>query len=539
MTEHELQQLLHQESNRVDWKRGGDPENIVETLAAFANDYEQVGGGSALCGIEEVTDSQGVVTSRITGVSSVEALRLKNRIFELSRKFVMPPIEPQFDSVVLASSQQVLIVWIAATGDLHTFKKNVVVRLGDKTVQPTQKQHATLAQRTASVAWLEQPCPGATLADIDQFAVAALANGRFPEGGSSEFLQPGYRMFGSAPALTQLMPGPSNPEVVPTRFAILLAGKNPQHFMPGAFVKLTRFQGLTRADAVFSMNEFFGPILLLVRQVMEKIDAEVFVIVDKTKDFLSGGQNRIRYSSKALEEILVNALVHRDYQDPHSTKIYIFPDRIEFESPGGLTGFESIDEAKKGRTQWRNPVLARFLREAGLAQEAGTGLPRAIRETLAIAGSEPRFEIDNWFRVMVPAYYPEPDLVTTTEPVALDDMALMISVGRGTIDRKLIARSVPEFATMPSERIQSFHNRHFVEGEQWVELVRELRDWLQMHAENPQVRELHLFFRGPIAIGPLIGAMMRRKPFVVYSYDEEALIYRRIYRVDRKLLQES
>ena len=72
----------------MDWKRGGDPENIVETLAAFANDYEQVGGGSALCGIEEVTDSQGVVTSRITGVSSVEALRLKNRIFELSRSLI-------------------------------------------------------------------------------------------------------------------------------------------------------------------------------------------------------------------------------------------------------------------------------------------------------------------------------------------------------------------------------------------------------------------------------------------------------------------
>jgi len=57
--------------------------------------------------------------------------------------------------------------------------------------------------------------------------------------------------------------------------------------------------------------------------------------------------------------------------------------------------------------------------------------------------------------------------------------------------------------------------------------------------EDPQFQEFHLFYRGPVAIGPLIGAMaVGRKPLVVYSYDEDLSVYQSAYRVDRRLLQE-
>ena len=64
MTDQELQRILREESNSVDWKAGGDPEKIVKTLAAFANDYEGAGIGFVACGVEELKHEIEAVTQR-------------------------------------------------------------------------------------------------------------------------------------------------------------------------------------------------------------------------------------------------------------------------------------------------------------------------------------------------------------------------------------------------------------------------------------------------------------------------------------------
>ncbi len=402
MTEQELQKLLSEESSSVEWKKAGDPEQIVKTLAAFANDYEEAGGGRVFCGVKELEQPDGRSTPSMAGISGGEAKRLRDKIFELSRKLVAPPIEPRFFSVTLDADREVLVVWIDAGSELHFFRRTVVVRLGDKVTNATTKQHSDLVLRKAHLDWLDQPCPGATLDDLSPVALAEISKGRRPVGGTgAEFLQPGVLMFGSARPLVSRIASPRGDIVTPNRFAILLIGDKPERFLPGAFVKVTRFQGLTRADAIFSSNEFFGPIPLLIREVMGMLTAEASMITDKTLPYRNGGQNRRRYSEEALKEILVNALAHRDYRDPLSTKIYVFPDRIEFESPGGLVRFKSIDEAK-GHTHWRNPALAKYLLELEWAQEAGSGLVKAIEDTKALTGQELKFDVGAWFNVTVP-----------------------------------------------------------------------------------------------------------------------------------------
>jgi ATP-dependent DNA helicase RecG len=357
MTDEELQRILREESNSVDWKATGDPEKIVKTLAAFANDYEGAGIGFVACGVEELRHEDGSATPKVVGMSAGAARRLRDRIFELSHSLVAPPISPQFDNVSLDADKQVLVAWITASSEVHSFKKTIVVRQGDKVTNATVVQHSELVQRKAHLDWLDQPCPGATLDDIDFFALEEISKGIRPAGGAPEFLEPGSRMFGSTPSLTRRIPGPRGDIVAPNRFTMLLIGKEPQRFLFGAFVAMSRFRGLTRADAVFSSNEFFGPIPRLVEKVMGVLELEASVITDKTQDFLSGAQNRKRYSLQALQEILVNALAHRDYRDRLSTKVFIFQDRIEFESPGGLMDLE-IAALRQGRTRWRNPSLA-------------------------------------------------------------------------------------------------------------------------------------------------------------------------------------
>jgi ATP-dependent DNA helicase RecG len=538
MTTQELQKILEGESNSIEWKAGGDPEKIVKTLTAFANDYEEAGAGAVVCGVEEDRQPDGRIYPVIAGISTGESKRLRDRIFELSRILVNPPIEPRFESVPIDKDRELLVVSVIAGSEVHLFKNTAVVRLGDKVTNATPTQQSNLVLRKAHLNWLDQPCPGATLDDIDHFALAEVSRGRRPAGGVLALLQPGYQMFGSAPPFVSRVTGPRGEMDVPNRFAILLIGKEPQRFFPGAYIGFARFAGMTRAAAGFSSSEFFGAIPRLFEQLMDVLRAEASTIVDKTVGFGNGVQNRVRYSEQALREILVNALAHRDYRDPLSTKISVFDDRIEFESPGGLMNHGTIEEAKRGRTRWRNPSLARYLAELDLAQERGTGLPRAIEETKAVAGAEPLFDVDSWFKVTVPAYRP-PVTQTLDTAVGAEAGALLISIGFGTIDPILVRRSHAAFASMSSDSILSYHHPGFLTGDQWPELIRELRNWLRDRMEDARFQEFHVFYRGPVAVGPMIGAMsVGRKPLVLYSYNEDAGLYLLAYRLDRRLLQE-
>ena len=489
-----------------------------------------------MCGVEEQNEG---TEARLIGISASEAKRLRDRILELNRTHVKPPVEMRFESVAIDGNQEALIVWAGSSGEVHFFKEKVFVRLGDKTTAATIQQHSELVLRTAHLDWLDQPCPGATLDDISAVALVEISKGRRPIGGTgAEFLQPGALMFGSAEPLVSKVASPAGDVLTPNRFAILLIGDKPERFLPGAFVKIVRFRGISRADAIFSSNEFFGPIPLLLREVMTVLSAEVSMITDQTQPVLSGGQNRWRYSEDALKEIPVNALAHRDYRDSHSTKIYVFADRIEFESPGGFVTFKSIDEAK-GKTHWRNRALARYLLELKWAQEAGTRLQRAIEDTKELTGVEPKFEVGSSFKVTVPAYAP-PSLRLTPREESVSPHAgiLSVSIGHGIIDPEVIRGSNTLLRDIAEEAIFCYRESNIIMPEQWPDLIHELRNWIRDRMEDSRFHELHLFYRGPVALGPLFGALsVARKPLAVYVHDDSSNLYLFIYRVDRMLLQ--
>ena len=77
-----------------------------------------------------------------------------------------------------------------------------------------------------------------------------------------------------------------------------------------------------------------------------------------------------------LREAVINALVHADYsQRGGPVRIAFFDDRIEIENPGILLPGMTVDDMKQGISKIRNPVIARFFREANLIEQWGTGVP--------------------------------------------------------------------------------------------------------------------------------------------------------------------
>lgn len=138
----------------------------------------------------------------------------------------------------------------------------------------------------------------------------------------------------------------------------------------------------------------------------------------------------------ALQELLVNALVHRDYFTSASIRILVFRDRIEIISPGHLPDSLSIDDIRHGKTNRRNPTLSEHAFKLLPYRGLGSGIPRALDEW-------PQIELidevsGNQFTALVRR--PKPQWEETggqvTGQVTGQVEALLVAVGEGSWSRK-------------------------------------------------------------------------------------------------------
>lgn len=86
-----------------------------------------------------------------------------------------------------------------------------------------------------------------------------------------------------------------------------------------------------------------------------------------------------------LEELLRNALLHRDYHIDTPTRLFLFDDRLEIISPGVLSGGLTVAHILSGRRHVRNPLLTSFALKGLLPHPIGqTGIYRVLRKFPAV-----------------------------------------------------------------------------------------------------------------------------------------------------------
>lgn len=104
----------------------------------------------------------------------------------------------------------------------------------------------------------------------------------------------------------------------------------------------------------------------------------------------------------ALRECLINAVVHRDYSSQATTLISVYPDRVEFVSPGGLNTPFTLGELETGVSSLRNKNLATLLYRIGYVEAFGTGIPR-IMNSYRCSRRKPVIEFSSSiFKIILP-----------------------------------------------------------------------------------------------------------------------------------------
>ena len=332
-------------------------DSLAAELVALAN----AAGGLLIIG---VNDAGG-----ITGLSLADIGRLNQLLSNTASQNVKPPINPTTSNV---NTAQGLVMVVTVPQGLN---KPYVDSLGkiwvksgaDKRQVTAREEMQRFFQQAGLVYADEVPVNNATLTDLD-----ALEFGHYFE---RRYLQPVVATGLSLPKLLENLKLAKDGQ--PNLAALLLFGKSPQNLRGSFVVKAVATNGTTLHGTTYDDSEDIDGNLTAQYQ-------RSLAFVRRNLHHVQGSQGvnsigQLEIPEAVFEELLVNALVHRDYFISAPIKILIFSDRVEVISPGHLPNHLTIEQIRYGLSNMRNPLLVLHATHLLPYRGLGSGIPRALK----------------------------------------------------------------------------------------------------------------------------------------------------------------
>lgn len=414
----DLKELAARESEQVEWKENvADAEDVLKSIAAFANDFQNLGGGYVVCGAKESKDEHDFQKVSYPGLSASRLRELEFKVLNDARSKIDPAVTPLVEELPAERGDaRVLVFIVASTGSAHSYRASgkdsaaYYVRIGRQTIEARNGVLRELLVRTRALdPWDRRLNEDARLEDIDLLAFrdvmqkietwnpAIAIEEYFSEVRISEFVP----TLGGKRPLAQLLH--------PRNFAILLFAAEPTRFFPGAWTKVSVYPGKDRSERTAERHDLTGSVVSQSMKALNLLKTHTSTVYDKESE----APNAPKYPERALQEAIINAIAHRDYELDEPTSITVFSDRIEIRSPGGLP--RTIDKEKflAGRAppSWRNQSLAYFFNKLQLAQAEGQGIPTIIRTMQQLGSPSPVFETDDYSVTCVLPAHPRHELI--------------------------------------------------------------------------------------------------------------------------------
>jgi ATP-dependent DNA helicase RecG len=266
------------------------------------------------------------------------------------------------------------------------YKGRVQVRVGPrKSIANEQEERALSERRIAQAKSFDaQPCPEAKIED--------LALGQFDayrrEAVDAETIVANHRPLEQQLASLRLYDPDRH---CATHAGLLLVGKNPRYFLPGAYVQYLELPGTSLTEVPVDQAEVAGDLQSILKELLGRLRLFIktsMVLVNALQEKLVSN-----YPEGAVRELLMNAVMHRNYNSNSPIRFYVFADHLEIQNPGGLYG-EATRQNFPTRNSYRNPVIAEALKSLGFVNRFGYGVQRA-QALLAENGNPPaEFEFD-------------------------------------------------------------------------------------------------------------------------------------------------
>ncbi len=345
-------------------------DSLAAEMSAFANSK----GGMIFLGVAD--------DGSLTGLKQTDVARLNQMIGNAASQHVRSPLIVRTENVCVGKGRVVIVITVPDGEDKPYFDRHGVIWLkngSDKKRVNAKEELRRLFQSADQFHADELP----TNAGIDRLDTL-----RF-----RDFLRDVYsqELPASPGQLTRLL---QNMNLAAANGKLNLAGvllfaERPEWIKPQFIIKAIRYPGndIHSTDYLDS-EDFSGPF----QKVFE--GAISFVMRNLHRIQAGRGVNspgRPEISPVVFEELLVNALVHRDYLVSASIRLFIFDDRVEIISPGHLPNNLTVERIRVGISNIRNPILGSYVAKGLLPYKGlGSGIKRALEAWPGISFTDDR-----------------------------------------------------------------------------------------------------------------------------------------------------
>ena len=333
------------EKHILEYKRQWDDE-WLKWLCGFAN----ADGGTLYIGI---SDKQHII-----GVDNSKKLMedIPNKI--VSKLGIYPDVR-----LLEEDGKEIIEIEVAPSQESVLLDGVLYKRVGATNQIVKGQALKDFYARKLNATWDSRIIRGATLDDIDPEAIKyflrkGIDKGRLPKESVDDSVE---KVLKNLEVMTD------DDEL--TLAALLLFGKNPQHYCLNARIKIGRF-GHSQA-ALMNQDLIDGDLIRMADRVMEALDAKYLI-----RPIHYEGMQRIEpleIPEDGLREILYNLEIHKDYNGPDSL-IRVFDDRITFWNQGSLpAGITPESIFRPHDSQPRNRLIANAFYMAGFVEAWGRG----------------------------------------------------------------------------------------------------------------------------------------------------------------------
>ncbi|CAH8289102.1 ATP-dependent DNA helicase RecG [Mariniflexile fucanivorans] len=390
------------EWERLEFKQGWNPEDVIHSMCAFANDLHNWGGGYIIVGIAE---NNGQPLLPPTGLQQNQLDDIQGNIVRLAHQ-----IQPNYFPITqpyIIDGQHILVLWCPA-GDNRPYnapsglgkgaQRQHYIRVGSRSIVAQGDNLRRLQELAARIPFDDRINNQATIQDFDLGLIQAHLQ---------EIKSDLYASSTSMPLIdlckAMLIAKGANENIRPVNVGLLFFTKAPENFFPRAWIELVWHQD--NSGKKFKEYYFKGPLQKQLRDVFSFVKTNI-ISEQTVKDSNKAEANRFyNYPFDAFEEVLSNAVYHKSYELGSPIEIQIWADKIEilsYPSPVPPVDAEVLSTHKRiVAREYRNRRIGDFLKELKLTEGRGTGFPTIYRAMADNGSPGPIFQTDGQTYVLV------------------------------------------------------------------------------------------------------------------------------------------
>ena len=409
-----INDLLHGkpvEWERLEFKEGWNPEAVLHTLCAFANDIHNLGGGYILIGIAE---NNGRPVLPPVGIEPTQIDAIQKELLHLGFSAIAPYYHPIAVPVEI-EGRHVLVLW-ALGGPTRPYKAKISLSKDSKDyAYYIRKNSSTIRAKGADET--ELMSLAATIPHDDRVNQQAKVESLSRELMQDYLQQVGSDLAGQAPNLSLVELGRQmgvvgGPEEAPfpLNVGLMMFNPEPWRFFPVMQIDVVWFPKEGPSGNKFSEKIFKGPIPRMTRDALDYIKRNL-ITETVIKHHGRAESTRVEnFPYDAIEEAVVNAVYHRGYDTREPIEVRIEYKELFVISYPGPDRSVRLEQLRAGRAQprrYRNRRIGEFLKELEFTEGRSTGIPK-IMEAMKKNGSPPaEFEFDedhSYFMVRLPIH---------------------------------------------------------------------------------------------------------------------------------------